>query len=88
LQNYDDISIDLIDDNRAKKKKSPLKSMLARMKSCNSPNNMDSKFKSPLKNAGVLLNETGVLLANGSFKSQQNQFNCNKLTSTTNAISM
>lgn len=93
LQNYDDICIDLIDCNKAKRKKSPLKSMLARMKSCNSPNNnMDTKFKSPnqspMKNAGVLLNETGVLLANGSFKSQQNQFNCNKLTSTTNGMSM
>lgn len=68
--------------------------MLARMKSCNSPNNIDYRYKSPnqspFKHNGVCMNETGVLLANGSFKSQQNHFinqNTDKLLSTHNSLS-
>lgn len=70
--------------------------MLARMKSCYSPTNMDNKFKIPSQssfknNHNVLLNETGILLANGSFKSQQNHFNDQnniKSLSTNNILSM
>lgn len=71
-------TVDLINDNTNKfsKKASPLKNMLNRMKSSGIVNNNPNQFKSPNRDKNeILLNETGVLLKNGIFKTTTNNSN-------------
>lgn len=55
------INLDIGNQSKINKKKSPLKNMLARMKMNNeSPNQSVNSFKSPGQSPKGLLNETGI----------------------------